>query len=123
MDEHKNTHWRGTLDAARIDARTLLCLAVSADMPALELVAAVPSRFKLGAPDDVERIIVSALPGMELVHMAQVPASVPLRPNTYYFSIDSRGALYDTMLKAQALVIYVPTGMKGLKLELLAVTQ
>ncbi|MES2129140.1 MAG: type VI secretion system baseplate subunit TssK [Pseudomonadota bacterium] len=123
MDEHKNTHWRATLEAARIDERTLLCLAVSADMAALELVAAVPSRFKLGAPDDVERIIVSALPGMELVHMAQVPAAVPLRPNTYYFSIDSRGALYQTMLKAQALVIYVPTGMKGLKLELLAVIE
>jgi len=54
--------------------------------------------------------------------MAQVPAEVPVRPNTYYFSVESKGALYENMLKAQAIAIYVPTGIKGLKLELFGIT-
>src|SRR5471030_168376 len=87
-----------------------------------ELVAVVPLRFKVASPDDIERIIGLALPGIELVHMAQVPAEVPVRPNTYYFSVESKGALYENMLKAQAIAIYVPTGIKGLKLELFGIT-
>jgi len=122
QNEEKNTHYRGELEATRVDRQTALCLAVNADMPALELVAVVPLRFKVGSPDDIERIIGLALPGIELVHMAQVPAEVPVRPNTYYFSIESKGALYDNMLKAQAIAIYVPTGIKGLRLELFGIT-
>jgi len=122
QEEKKNTHYRGQLEATRVDRQTALCLAVNADMPALELVAVVPLRFKVASPDDIERIIGLALPGIELVHMAQVPAEVPVRPNTYYFSVESKGALYENMLKAQAIAIYVPTGIKGLKLELFGIT-
>ncbi len=121
-DEQKPNHHRGKLDATKIDATTLLCLAVNADMPALELVAIVPNRFKVGSPDDVERLVVSSLPGVELVHMPQVPAAIPVRPNTYYFSIENRGDLYESMRKAQAISIYAPGGMQGLKLELIALS-
>jgi type VI secretion system protein ImpJ len=122
QEEQKNTHYHGQLEATRVDRQTALCLAVNADMPALELVSVVPLRFKVGSPDDIERIIGLALPGIELVHMAQVPSEVPVRPNTYYFSVESKGTLYDNMLKAQAIAIYVPTGIKGLRLELFGIT-
>jgi type VI secretion system protein ImpJ len=120
-DHVKITHHHGVLDPARVERRTELCLAVSADMPALELVAAVPVRFKIGSPDDVERLIGAALPGVELVHMAQVPGEVPVRPNTYYFSLTAKGNLYENMLKAQAITIYAPAGMKGLRMELFGI--
>jgi type VI secretion system protein ImpJ len=121
-DETKSPRFRGALDALKIDQSTELCLAVNADMAALELVAAVPKLLKIGAPDDVEKIVASALPGIELVHMAQVPAAIPVRPNTYYFSIKKKGALYENMLKAQAIAIYAPAGLTGLSLELLAIS-
>jgi type VI secretion system protein ImpJ len=120
QDAQKSTHHRARLDVAQIDRTTTLGLAVSADMPPLELVAAVPLRFKVGSPDDVERIIAMALPGLELVHMAQVPPDVPLRPNTYYFLIDGKGKLYESMLSSQALTAYAPSGMASLRLELFA---
>lgn len=121
VDEQKNTHYRGSLDAANIDRQTMLYLAVNADMPALELVAAVPVRFKAASPDDIAILIGRALPGVGLVHMAQVPSEVPVRPNTYYFSIENKGALYETMMEAQAIAIYAPAGMNGLKLELFGI--
>ena len=120
-DHVKTTLHHGVLDPARVERRTELCLAVSADMPALELVAAVPLRFKIGSPDDVERLIGISLPGVELVHMAQVPGEVPVRPNTYYFSLTAKGSLYENMLKAQAITIYAPTGMKGMRMELFGI--
>ena len=119
-EEGKLTQFHGRLDEGKVDARTLLCLGVKADMPALELVAVVPLRFKLGAPDDVKRSVLSALPGVGLAHMPQVPAAIPVRPGTYYFALDSKSALYEAMLQAQAISIYVPDGVAGLQLELIA---
>lgn len=121
--DHRRTHYRGALDTAKLGEDMQLCLAVSADMPALELVAAVPVRFKIGSPDDIERIVMSALPGITLKHMPQVPAAVPVRPDTYYFLLTTKSGLYENALKAQAIAIYAPDGMRDLKIELIAFTQ
>jgi len=56
------------------------------------------------------------------VHTPQVPAALPVKPDTHYFSVDSKSALYERMLQAQSLSIYAPSGIQNLKLELLAVT-
>jgi type VI secretion system protein ImpJ len=122
-EDNRRTHFRGALDPAKLAQDTQLCLAVSADMPALELVSAVPIRFKIGSPDDIERIVASALPGIALTHMPQVPAAVPVRPDTYYFSVSTRNGLYDNALKAEAIAIYAPAGMRDLNIELIAFTQ
>jgi type VI secretion system protein ImpJ len=111
----------GALDSGKITAQTALYLAVGADLPALQLVEVVPLRFKIGAPEDVDKFVLSAMPGVKLVHAPQVPAAIPVRPDTYYFVLENKGALYENMLKAQAISIYVPNGIRDLKLELIAI--
>jgi type VI secretion system protein ImpJ len=59
---------------------------------------------------------------VKLSHAPQVPAAIPVRPDTYYFALDSRGGLYEHMLKAQSISVYVPSGIRELQLELIAVT-
>jgi type VI secretion system protein ImpJ len=87
----------------------------------VELVDVVPLRFKVGAPDDVEKFVLSALPGVRLQYAPQLPAAVPVRPETCYFVLEAKGPMYERMLKAQSISIYVPAGLKELRLELLAV--
>lgn len=111
---------RGPLDSNKIDGKTMLCLAVRADISGVELVAAVPTLIKVGAPDHVERAMLSALPGLPLVHLPQVPAAIPVRPNIYYFAIENCGPDYEAMLDAQSIAIYVPEGIRNLRLELVA---
>jgi type VI secretion system protein ImpJ len=118
-DPNRRSYHRGALDPDKVTSETQLCLAVRADMPALELVAAVPIRIKIGSPEDIERIVVSALPGIVLAHMPQVPAAVPVRPDTYYFSVSPKSTLYENALKAQAIAVYVPDGMVGISIELI----
>ena len=120
QDPARPSYFEGKLPDT-IDQKTMLCLGVRADVPALELVAMVPSRFKVGAPDDVGRLVASALPGVDLVHMPQVPAAVPIRPNTYYFALQGKGPLYANMLQAQAASVYVPSGVRELSLEMFAI--
>lgn len=122
LSESKPSYHSGRLDSGKINDRTTFFLSVSAGMPGLELVNAVPQRFKIGAPDDVEKFVLAAMPGVRLVHCPQVPAALPVKPDTYYFSIEGKSPLYERMLQAQSISIYVPSGIQNLQLELMAVT-
>ncbi|WP_432379515.1 type VI secretion system baseplate subunit TssK [Duganella sp. P38] len=122
LTEEKPSYHLGKLDSGKIDQRTTLYLAVGAALPALELVEVVPLRVKVGAPDDVEKCVLSAMPGVKLTHAPQVPAAIPIQPDTYYFALEGKGMLYEQMLKAQSISIYVPAGIRDLRLNLIAVT-
>ena len=122
LTEVKPSFHVGHIDSQRIDDNASFYIGVSANLPAQELVQTVPVRFKIGAPDDVEKCVLSALPGVKLTHAAQVPAAIPVRPGSYYFAVEARGPLYERMLKAQSMMIYVPSGIADLKMELVAVT-
>lgn len=122
VDKERVLYHQGQLDSSITDKKAGLYIAVSANMPALNLVTEVPRQLKVASPLDIEILVRQALPGLELVHMAQVPMEVPVRPNAYYFSIDSRGELYEAMLKAQAIAIYAPSTFSELQLELFAIT-
>jgi len=122
LREVKPSYWHGMLDSQKIDDKTTFFLAVSGDMPASELVDVVPLRLKIGAPDDVEKFVLSAMPGVRLVHAPQVPAAVPVRPDAVYFTIEAKGQMYERMLQAQSISIYVPGSMADVKPELVAVT-
>lgn len=122
LHKERPSYYLGALDSGRIDAQTTLYLAVAAEMPALKLVEIVPLQFKVGAPEDVDKFVLSALPGVKLVHAPQVPSAIPVRPDTYYFVLEGRSALYDAMLKSQSISVYVPNGVRELRLDLIAVS-
>ncbi len=122
LDKEQGPYHQGKIDATLLDRKAGLYLAVTANMPALNLVAEVPRQLKIASPHDIEALIRSALPGLQLVHMPQVPMEVPVRPNAYYFSIDNRGELYEAMMKAQAIAIYAPSTFTELRMELFAIT-
>ncbi|NMM37722.1 MAG: type VI secretion system baseplate subunit TssK, partial [Glaciimonas sp.] len=77
LSELKPSYHHGMLDSGKIDDKTAFYLAVSADMPAIELIDIVPLRFKTGAPEDVDKFVLAAMPGVKLVHSPQVPAALP----------------------------------------------
>jgi type VI secretion system protein ImpJ len=120
LQEGRPSFHMGRLDSEQITASTQLILGVSAAIPPAELVDVIPHRFKVGAPDDSEKLVLSAMPGIKLMHTPQVPAAVPVRPGHYYFALESRGNLYERMLQAQAITLYTPAGIQDLRLELIA---
>ncbi|RJF95836.1 type VI secretion system baseplate subunit TssK [Noviherbaspirillum saxi] len=123
LTEVKPTFYLGRVDSAKLTSKAAYYLSVSADMPPAELVDAIPQRVKIGAADDVEKMVSSAMPGVRLMAAPQVPASIPVRPGCYYFSIEPHGPLYDRMIASSAIMIYAPAVFGSLKLELFAVIQ
>lgn len=122
LEETRPSFHVGRLDSGQLGPDTSLVLGVSAQMPAAELVDAVPLRLKVGAPDDVEKLVLSAVAGVRLVQLQQVPAAIPVRAGHYYFQLEARGPLYERMLQSGAVTIYVPSGIDDVKLELFALT-
>ncbi len=122
LNEVKPAFHLGRLDSEKVTSNAAYYLSVTADMPPAELVEAVPQRIKVGAPDDVSKMVSSAMPGVRVMAAPQVPASIPVRPGCYYFSIEPHGPLYERMIASSAIMIYAPAGFKNLKLELYAVT-
>ncbi len=122
LEETRPSFHLGRIDSGKIDDKTSFYLSVSADMPVAELVEAIPARFKVGAPDDVEKLVLSSMPGVPITYTPQVPPAIPVRPGACYFTVEARGMLYERMLQAQTITIYAPAGIRELKLELIAVT-
>lgn len=120
LREGKPSFHSGVLETDKITAQTTLVLGVKASMSPAEMVEIVPMRFKAGSPDDVDKLVLSAMGGIRLTHLPQVPAAIPVRPGCYYFELESKSALYERMLKAQNITVYAPAGMSDLELELFA---
>ncbi len=121
LTEVKPSFHHARIDSDRIGASTAFYLGVQAALAPAALAEAVPQRFKLGAPDDVDKLVLSATGGVRLVHAPQVPAAIPVRPDACYFAVEPRGPLYERMLAARTITVYAPAGLPELRLELFAV--
>lgn len=122
LSETRRSFHVGHLDSGKIDDKTAFYMAVTASMPVAELVEAVPARFKIGAPEDVDKLVLSAMPGVRLVYTPQVPPAIPVKAGACYFAVDSKSPLYERMLQAHSVAIYAPAGIADLNIELIAVT-
>jgi len=123
LDEVKPSFHHGRLDSELITPATAFYIGVQAAVPPSEIVEIVPQRFKVGAPDDVEKLVLSAMSGVRVSHAPQVPAAIPVRPGAYYFAIEPRGPLYERMLASKTITLYAPAGIPELRLELFALNQ
>jgi len=96
-------------------------LSVNAALPAFELVEQFPRLCKIGAPDDVEHIVNSAVAGIPLKAVQRVPGAIPVRLDNHYFALDAHDAAHARMLAARACQIYLPASIPDASLELYAV--
>lgn len=122
LTEVRRSFHVGHLDSGKIDEKTSFYISATSSMPTAELVDAIPMRLKVGAPNDVDKFVLSATPGVRLAYAPQVPPAIPVQPGACYFLLDSRSPLYERMLQAQSAAIYTPTGIPDLSIELIAVT-
>ena len=118
------SYWLGSLESDKITRDTRLYIPVSSGMMQNhELVQLVPLRFKVGNTVDVEQRVVAALPVIPLHHLMQVPTAIPVRSGVSYFEIEPNNELYQRMLDAESICIYIPAGFQDISIELIAVMQ
>ena len=117
--EYKPSFWSGDLHSDKIDDNTIFYLAVKSPFNINELCDNVKPCFKIGSNDDVEKMVRSAMPGIPLQYLSQVPAEISLKPGYVYFELDKKSDLYERMIKSKNLNLYIPSGFDNLILELI----
>ncbi len=122
LKETRPSYWLGSLESNKITRDSRLYLAVSSSMmQSHELIQLVPLRFKVGNTVDVEQRVIAALPAVPLHHLMQVPTAIPVRSGVSYFEIEPNNDLYQRMLDAESICIYIPAGFQDIAVELIAV--
>ncbi|WP_233834722.1 type VI secretion system baseplate subunit TssK [Paraburkholderia sp. ZP32-5] len=122
LTRKSTTTWAGQfLDERIVEGAADWYLSVNAPLPAFELAEQFPRLCKIGAPDDVEHIINSALLGIPLKAVPRVPAAIPVRLDNQYFALDPASVAHAKMLAARACQIYLPASVPDASLELYAV--
>lgn len=111
----------GHLESDRFLDNVDFYLSIQSEQPAATIIETVPLKFKIGAPDDVDKILNSAMRGVSVSYAAQTPSAIPIRVGNHYFAFEPRGDIYQRMLQSRSICIYVPQSLSDLKLELIAV--
>ncbi len=111
----------GQLDSDNLLENVDFYLSVESQQNAAALLDTVPLKLKVGSPEDVEKILNSALPGVRLSHAQQTPSAIAVRIGNLYFALEPGSSIYDRMKAARSICIYVPHTLEELKIELIAV--
>jgi type VI secretion system protein ImpJ len=98
---------------------TKFYLAVCADMPEADLIKRAPQLIKVCSSTQIEQLVRQALSGMQLTHAVKPPASIPVKLNYQYFSLNQGGAAWDAVQRARNLAAYVPGDIPNPQLELI----
>ena len=120
LNESKQGLHCGELNNDDVPEGAALYLAVAAEMAQSVLIDTIPLQTKIGTPEDVDQLILSATGGVPLTHAAQLPPAIPLRPGACYFLLEPKGGLYKRITQRRSIAIYVPSLFKRLSLELIA---
>jgi len=121
MERPRSAIWLGKISDERLVEDADYYLSVRSSLPAHALLEQLPRLCKAGAPDEVEQIVNSALPGIPLRAMSRLPAAIPIRVENQYFALDSAHPAFKRMVAARACQFYVPASILDVSLELYAV--
>ena len=96
-------------------------LALKADLPPQELIRRVPQLLKVSSANEIDQLIKQALPGLELVHVANPPGAIPIRVGHQYFRLNKSGPAWQGVARARNVAAYVPAELPNPEVQMLVV--
>lgn len=116
----KENVWVGSIPNEEILKTCDFYLVATSNMPEEQMKELVPRRVKLAGKDDLDLVMSRALPGVRLNYMARPPASLPIRPGSHYFRLETQGDFWDTVVKSRTIAVSLSSVLKDVRLEILA---
>jgi type VI secretion system protein ImpJ len=113
--------WSGSIADERQLKDSQFILSVSANLAVDELIAKLPRLAKLSSPNEINRLVRNSLPGVVLRHLTSPPPAVPTKLDNQYFSLVQSGPLWDGIVQARAVSVFVPSEIADPRMELLVV--
>jgi type VI secretion system protein ImpJ len=115
------------LEGAVVDDRCLAksrwILGVRAQTAESVVILRTPQLIKVCSRDFIERLVQSAFPGLELLHMPIAPPEIQARTEMQYFSISRAGACWQQIAKTKQVGVYVPGEFPQPEVELIVILE
>ncbi len=111
--------WATALEDDRYLVNTKMYLAINAETSEAEIISKAPHLVKVCSATHIEHLVKHALPGMQLTHVPQPPASIPVKLNYQYFSLNQSGLAWEAVGRARNLAAYVPAELPNPQMELI----
>lgn len=106
------------LDEERLLVNTKMFLALKSSIPEDELISRAPQLVKVCSAAHIDHLIRQALPGVALRHQPSPPASIPLKLDYQYFSLNESGGAWESIVRSRNFAAYVPSDMPEPQMEL-----
>lgn len=104
--------------SASLMARYKLFLTVSYDHPDPAWVTDFARKVKVGAPDDIDLIIGSALTGVAITHVQRPPSRLALRSGAQCFTLERHGDFWQRARDCGSLAVFLPPGYGDVDVDL-----
>ena len=95
-------------------------LSASAQMPREGLRATLPTQIKIGPPEKIRDLVMTAVPGIR-VEPIDAPRQIPFHANFCYFQLDSNSEFWPSIKVSRRLALYVAGELPALELQLWAI--
>jgi type VI secretion system protein ImpJ len=115
--------WGGTVTEDRYLRDSQFFLAVSAKMGVDDVIRKAPQLVKISAPDDIQRLIRNALPGITLRHTPVPPPAIPMKLDNHYFALNQSGELWNAIMLSRQIAVHAPGEIIDPKMEILIVLE
>jgi type VI secretion system protein ImpJ len=102
-------------------ASATLVLAVTAQLPAEQLLTRLLAQCKVGPVERIRELVSLALPGIALRNLPVAPRQLPFHAGHHYFEIERGGELWKQFERSGNLALHVSGDLPGLQLELWAI--
>ncbi len=80
-------------------------------------------QVKVGARNDIEALITSAVPGALIKHTPRPPSNMPVKSGFEYFRIEPRGEFWDRIVGDQTLAVFLPNEFARVRMEVVTVQE
>ena len=108
----KSTQWKAKFHDQRIDEQADFYLAIQSKSMALdELKQRLPVLAKVGSTDVIERVINTAVLGIPLQYMSNIPPGLPFRMDQAYFRLDKQHNDFKQIMLERQCSIYIPAAI------------
>ena len=87
---------------------TRMYLAINAEMKQADLIAKAPQLVKVASASHIELLVRQALKGLPLTHVPSPPASIPVKMNYQYFSLNQSGGAWESVVRSRNFAAYIP---------------
>ncbi len=121
LRKHRQPVWTTEFDNMRLLSESTMVLAVQAAVPAERLRQLLPRQIKIGPAEELQDLVVSALPGIELTPLAVAPRQVPYHAGMVYFDLDRASPYWRKVPTSNALAFHITGDFPEVELECWAI--